>query len=85
MNVVVSALIWGDTPYKLLQAATAGEVELFTAPVLLADPIAQGPTLWAATRVKPILPAAAAGRKVECGLDATMQGRNRAKSGTPAG
>lgn len=36
-NVVVSALIWGGTPYKLLQAATDGYVELFTSPVLLAE------------------------------------------------
>jgi len=36
-NVVVSALIWGGTPYKLLQAATDGDIELFTTPVLLAE------------------------------------------------
>lgn len=29
-NIVVSALIWGGTPYKLLQTATAGDIELFT-------------------------------------------------------
>ena len=34
-NVVVSALLWGGTPYKLLQAATDGEIELFTSPALL--------------------------------------------------
>lgn len=36
-NVVVSALIWGGTPYKLLQAATDGDIELYTSPVLLAE------------------------------------------------
>ena len=36
-NVVVSALIWGGTPYKLLQAATDGDIELFTSPALLAE------------------------------------------------
>ncbi|MCG3186410.1 MAG: hypothetical protein IOMNBAOH_00967 [Rhodocyclaceae bacterium] len=36
-NVVVSALIWGGTPFRLIQAATAGEIELFTSPVLLAE------------------------------------------------
>lgn len=33
-NVVVSALIWGGTPYKLLQAAADGNIELFTSPTL---------------------------------------------------
>lgn len=36
-NIVVSALIWGSTPYKLLQAATDGGVELFSSPMLLAE------------------------------------------------
>ena len=36
-NVVVSALLWGDTPYRLLQAATEGEIELYTSPALLAE------------------------------------------------
>ncbi len=36
-NVVVSALLWGGTPYKLLQYAVDGEVELFTSPVLAAE------------------------------------------------
>jgi len=27
-NVVVSALIWGGTPFKLLQAATDGDIAL---------------------------------------------------------
>lgn len=34
-NVVVSGLIWGGQPYQLLRAATDGEVELFTSPLLL--------------------------------------------------
>lgn len=34
-NVVVSALLWGGVPYKLLQAAVAGEAELYTSAVLL--------------------------------------------------
>lgn len=36
-NVVVSALIWGGTPYKLIQAAAAGDIELCTSPALLAE------------------------------------------------
>ena len=36
-NVVVSAIVWGGTPFKLLQAATAGDIELVTSPVLLAE------------------------------------------------
>ena len=36
-NIVVSALVWGGTPYKLLQAATEGDIELFTSPALLAE------------------------------------------------
>jgi putative PIN family toxin of toxin-antitoxin system len=36
-NVVVSALIWGGTPFRLVQAATAGDIELYTSPVLLAE------------------------------------------------
>jgi putative PIN family toxin of toxin-antitoxin system len=36
-NVVVSALVWGGTPYKLLQAATDGDIELVTSPALLAE------------------------------------------------
>jgi putative PIN family toxin of toxin-antitoxin system len=34
-NVVVSGLIWGGKPYQLLRAATDGEIELFTSPLLL--------------------------------------------------
>lgn len=34
-NVVVSGLIWGGAPYQLLRAATDGEIELFTSPLLL--------------------------------------------------
>jgi putative PIN family toxin of toxin-antitoxin system len=36
-NVVVSALIWGGTPFKLLQAATDGYLTLYTSPALLAE------------------------------------------------
>jgi putative PIN family toxin of toxin-antitoxin system len=36
-NVVVSALIWGGTPLKLLQAAVEGDTELYTSPALLAE------------------------------------------------
>lgn len=36
-NVVVSAVIWGGTPLRLLQAATAGDIELYTSPALLAE------------------------------------------------
>lgn len=36
-NVVVSALIWGGTPYTLLQAATDGDIELYTSPALLIE------------------------------------------------
>ena len=36
-NVVVSALIWGGTPYELLKAAADGDIELFTSPALLIE------------------------------------------------
>lgn len=36
-NVVVSAMVWGGTPFKLLQAATDGDIELYTSPALLAE------------------------------------------------
>lgn len=36
-NVVVSALVWGGVPYKLIEAAAAGDIELVTSPVLLAE------------------------------------------------
>jgi putative PIN family toxin of toxin-antitoxin system len=36
-NVVVSALLWGGLPYQLLQAAAAGEVELYSSPALLTE------------------------------------------------
>lgn len=36
-NVVVSALVWGGTPYKLIEAAAAGEIALYTSPVLLSE------------------------------------------------
>jgi putative PIN family toxin of toxin-antitoxin system len=34
-NVVVSALIWGGVPYRLIQAASAGDITLFASTVLL--------------------------------------------------
>ncbi len=34
-NVVVSALVWGGTPYQLLQAAVDGDIELVTSPALI--------------------------------------------------
>ena len=40
-NVVVSALVsafvWGGVPYKLIEAAAAGEIELITSPALLPE------------------------------------------------
>ena len=36
-NVVISALVWGGVPYKLIEAAAAGDVELVTSPALLAE------------------------------------------------
>jgi uncharacterized protein len=36
-NVIVSALIWGGEPYKLIRAATEGDIELYTSPALLAE------------------------------------------------
>ena len=36
-NVIVSAVIWGGTPLRLVQAATAGDIELYTSPALLAE------------------------------------------------
>lgn len=36
-NVIVSALIWGGEPYKLIHAATEGEIELYTSVVLLEE------------------------------------------------
>jgi len=36
-NVVVSAVIWGGLPFRLLQAATEGDIELYTSPALLAE------------------------------------------------
>ena len=36
-NVVVSALLWGGEPYKLIEAAAAGKIELITSPALLTE------------------------------------------------
>ena len=35
--VLVSALVWGGVPYKLIEAAAAGDIELVTSPALLAE------------------------------------------------
>ena len=36
-NVVLSAMLWNGTPYRLLQLAVEGEAQLFTSPVLAAE------------------------------------------------
>lgn len=36
-NVVVSAVIWGGLPFRLIQAATDGDIELYTSPALVAE------------------------------------------------
>jgi uncharacterized protein len=36
-NVVVSALVWGGVPHKLIEAAAAGDIDLVTSPALLAE------------------------------------------------
>ena len=36
-NVVVSALLWGGTPYRLILAAADGNIELCTSPALLLE------------------------------------------------
>ena len=36
-NTVVSALLWGGLPYRLMQLAAAGEIELVTSPALIAE------------------------------------------------
>lgn len=36
-NIVLSALLWGGTPYRLLQLAEQGELQLFTSPMLAAE------------------------------------------------
>ena len=36
-NIVVSALIWGGTPFKLLQIAIDSDFELYTSPALLTE------------------------------------------------
>jgi putative PIN family toxin of toxin-antitoxin system len=36
-NVVVSALLWGGMPFRLIESATAGDVELVTSPALLEE------------------------------------------------
>ena len=36
-NIVVSALLWGGTPFKLLELATDGKLSLYTSPALIAE------------------------------------------------
>jgi putative PIN family toxin of toxin-antitoxin system len=36
-NVVISALIWGGLPYRIIGAATEGDIALFTSDALLAE------------------------------------------------
>ena len=36
-NIVISALLWGGLPYRLLQLAVAGEIEVLTSPALLVE------------------------------------------------
>jgi putative PIN family toxin of toxin-antitoxin system len=36
-NIIVSALIWGGEPYKLIRAAAEGDIELCASPSLLAE------------------------------------------------
>jgi putative PIN family toxin of toxin-antitoxin system len=36
-NIVVSALIWGGTPFKLLEMATEGHLTLYTSPTLITE------------------------------------------------
>lgn len=36
-NIVVSALLWGGTPFKLFELATEGKLSLYTSPTLLAE------------------------------------------------
>ena len=36
-NIVVSALLWGGTPFKLLELATDGKLSLYTSPALITE------------------------------------------------
>jgi putative PIN family toxin of toxin-antitoxin system len=36
-NVVVSAMVWGGPPFKLIEAAAAGSIEIVASPALLAE------------------------------------------------
>ena len=36
-NIVVSALVWGGTPYELIAAATEERLELYSSPALLEE------------------------------------------------
>ena len=36
-NIVVSALLWGGLPYRLIEAASAGTIDLYSSPALIAE------------------------------------------------
>ena len=36
-NIVISALLWGGVPFRLLQFAQVGDIELVTSPALVAE------------------------------------------------
>jgi uncharacterized protein len=36
-NIVVSALVWGGVPFRLLQLAQAGEIEIVVSPFLISE------------------------------------------------
>ena len=36
-NILISALLWGGVPYRLLQLAQSGEIKLITSPTLIAE------------------------------------------------
>lgn len=42
-NIVVSALLWGGTPFKLLELATDGKLSLYTSPALIAESLEEHP------------------------------------------
>lgn len=49
-NVVASALLWGGTPERLIEAAGDGALELFTSEALLAETVDVAPLEEAALR-----------------------------------
>jgi uncharacterized protein len=36
-NIVISALLWGGVPFRLLQSAQVGDIDLVTSPALVAE------------------------------------------------